>query len=218
MKLLRKILPLPANSYAITVNNEAEEITRLLDILLPLIDKKDEVIVLQDITRKDEKVTAILDKYGEKIIRIEACLDGDFASFKNNLIKAAKKKYLFQIDADEYPTEYLIKNLKDYLRNKSNIDCFYVPRINIVDGITADYIQKMKWDINNKGYINFPDYQSRILKNNKKIFWKNKVHEVFYGYKKIAEMPKDYNFCLIHYKSFEKQKTQNEFYNNLELD
>ena len=112
MKFLRKILPLPRISYGITVNNESEEIIKLLDSLLPLIDKKDEVIVLQDITKKDEKVAAILDSYGERIIRIESCLNGDFATFKNNLINAATKDYLFQIDADEIPKESLIKEMR----------------------------------------------------------------------------------------------------------
>src|SRR5689334_13938694 len=110
MKLLRKILPLPKISYGITVNNEVEEIAQLLNALLPLIDKGDEVIVLQDVTNKNQQVADILDKYGDQIIRMEARLDGDFATFKNNLIKAAKKKYLFQIDADEIPKESLLKD------------------------------------------------------------------------------------------------------------
>lgn len=201
-------------SYAITVNNEVKELKKLLDILLPLIDKNDEVIVLQDITNETVEVTKLLEKYSN-ITKVQARLDGDFAGFKNNLFKYAKCQYLFQIDADEYPTKDLIKSLKPYLRKERRGDCFFVPRINTVEGITADYIKKMNWTINDKGYINFPDYQPRIIKNNKKIFWKNRVHETFHGFKRIKEMPKNYNLCLIHEKDFERQKRQNEFYETL---
>ncbi|CAM3041181.1 hypothetical protein DRF59_11925 [Chryseobacterium flavum] len=202
-------------SYGITVCNESKELCKLLDVLLPLIDKKDEVIILRDMTAPDQKVGEVLENYKSKVKIIEAQLNGDFATFKNNLIKHAECRYLFQIDADEYPEEDLIKTLKAYLRKESRGDCFFVPRINIVDGITEDYIRKMKWDINEMGYINFPDYQPRIIKNNKNIFWKNKVHETFYGYRKVKYIPAENNLCLIHRKDVEKQKKQNEFYDTL---
>lgn len=219
MKFLRKILPLPKISYGITVNNEAEELTKLLDTLLPVIDKGDEVIVLQDITDKDQKVSDILDHYGNKIVRLEERLGGDFATFKNHLVRSAKKNYLFQIDADEIPNKDLIKNLKIYLSTKYRYDVFFVPRINIVNGITENDIQKWNWKIDGNGYINFPDYQQRILKLNKKIFWKNKVHEVLFGFKKVNFLPEnDFSFCLVHEKNIEKQSRQNDFYDQLEKD
>lgn len=203
-------------SYGITVCNEYQELKMLLNTLLPLIEDKDEVIILQDVTVENNEVSNLIKSYGSKVIKIESRLNGDFATFKNNLIKASKKKYLFQIDADEYPAENLIKSLKPYLRKEKSVECFFVPRINIVEGITEDYIKEMKWNANDKGYINFPDYQARIIKNNKKIFWKNKVHEILYGHKNFTEMPKDYTLCLIHKKNFTKQKKQNEFYNTLD--
>lgn len=203
-------------TYGITVCNEHKELKILLDNLLPLIDAKDEVLILRDMTNPDEKVGELLEQYGSKIKVVEARLNGDFATFKNNLIHNASCKYLFQIDADEYPAEGFIKRLKPYLRKEKSVECFFVPRINIVEGITEDYIREMKWNINSEGYVNFPDYQARIIKNNKKIFWKNKVHEVLYGNKNFTEMPKDYDFCLIHKKTFEKQKKQNDFYDTLD--
>lgn len=216
MKLLRKILPLPKISYGITVNNEVEEITLLLDTLLPLIDKGDEVIVLQDITEKNQRVAGILDKYGDKIIRLEARLDGDFATFKNNLIHVAKNKYLFQIDADEIPKESLIKELKLHLFKNRKKDVFMVPRINIVNGITEDHIKQWDWKVNENGYINFPDYQHRIFRLNKGIKWENKVHEKLCNYKRIAGLPSsDYSMCLMHIKEIKRQEQQNSFYDTI---
>lgn len=203
-------------TYGITVCNEFQELRLLLDILLPLIDNNDEILILRDITNPDQKVGELLNEYQFKIKVIEAKLDGDFATFKNKLIENAKSKYLFQIDADEYPTEHFIKTLKPYLKKEKSVELFFVPRINIVEGITEEYVKEMDWNMNEEGYINFPDYQARIIKNNKKIFWKNKVHEVLYGNKNFTEVPRDYNLSLIHKKNFEKQKKQNDFYETLE--
>jgi hypothetical protein len=217
MRIIKKFLNYFVGiSYGITVNNEVEEITKLLDVLLPLINKNDEVIVLQDITEKNKKVADVLDTYGDKIIRIEARLDGDFATFKNSLIKVATKKYLFQIDADEIPKETLIKELKYYLFRKRKKDVFMVPRVNIVNGITDEHIHRWKWEINDEGYINFPDYQHRIFKLNRGIKWENKVHEKLCNYKKIAGLPSsDYSMCLLHIKEIKRQEQQNSFYDTI---
>jgi hypothetical protein len=203
-------------TYGITVCNEHQELRILLDLLLPLIDKNDEVLILRDITNPDQKVGELLEEYKSKIKIIEAKLSGDFATFKNKLIENSSSRYLFQIDADEYPTEHFIKTLKSYLKKEKSVEVFFVPRINIVEGITEEYVKEMGWDMNAEGYINFPDYQARIIKNNKKIFWKNKVHEVLYGNKNFTEVPKDYKLSLIHKKNFERQKKQNDFYETLE--
>lgn len=216
MKFLKKILPLPKISYGITVNNEVDEIAKLLNTLLPLIDKKDEVIVLQDITNKNQDVTNVLDQYGSKIIRVEARLDGDFATFKNNLITAATKDYLFQIDADEIPKESLIQEIKFYLFKKRKKDVFMVPRINIVHGITNDHIKQWNWQVNDEGYINFPDFQHRIFKLNKGIVWENKVHEKLCNYDKIIGLrSSDYSMCLLHIKEIKRQEQQNAFYDTI---
>jgi len=213
--LFHSFLPIKI-SYGITVCNEENELSELLNSLLPLIDKKDEVIVLQDITQESLAVSKLLDGYQNKIIHIKSKLNGDFASFKNNLIGAASKDYLFQIDADEIPHNELIKNLKKYLSSRCKCDVFFVPRINIVTGITHEDLQKWNWKIDNNGYINFPDYQQRILKLNHNIFWKNKVHEVLFGFKKVDFLPKNNSsFCLLHTKTIDKQSKQNNFYSQL---
>lgn len=203
-------------TYGITVCNEAKEVNNLLNTIIPLIDKNDEIIVLQDITKKNEKVVDVLNTYKNNITIVEAKLNNDFASFKNNLIQHSSKNYLFQLDADEIPKEHLIKNIKSFLLKNSKTDAFFVPRINIVNGITKEHIQKWDWKINKKGYINFPDNQARILKLNNRVFWKNKVHEKLYGFNKIGKIPQNEDFCLLHIKNIEKQEQQNSFYNTLE--
>lgn len=203
-------------SYGITVNNESQEVKKLLDTLIPLIDNNDEIIVLQDVTNENAEVTESLESYGKEIKRITGKLNGDFATFKNKLIQQATKKYLFQIDADEYPTKELISNLKWFLLKNYKSDCFLIPRINIVNGITDSDIKKWNWNFNEKRYINFPDYQNRIFKLNKNIRWQNKVHEVLINFRRVKKLP-SYNedYCLVHIKNIDRQRKQNAFYDTL---
>ena len=203
-------------SYGITVCNEAVELGKLLATLIPIIDEDDEIIILQDVTNKDTRTTEVIDNYKEKLVVIEAKLNNDFATFKNKLIAHAKGDYLFQIDADEIPQDTLVTQIKKILRQKSNRDCFLVPRINIVNGLTTDHINQWKWNIDESNRVNFPDYQFRIFKLNGVIKWKNAVHEELIGYKKHFYLPsKNEDYCLIHIKDINKQVLQNNFYDTI---
>ena len=203
-------------TYGITVCNEATELDLLLTTLIPLLDKNDELIILQDVTSKDIAVNAVIEKYKDRVILVETKLNGDFATFKNTLITKASGDYLFQIDADEVPQQSLIKKLKKQLRKNKKYDCFFVPRINIVNGYTDAHINKWHWNIDEKNYINFPDYQPRLIKLNGAIKWKNKVHEVLTGYKRSFNLPVETDdYCLIHIKDIKRQEKQNDFYDTL---
>jgi hypothetical protein len=204
-------------SYGITVCNEHEHLNELLVHLLNNIDKNDEIIILQDITREDEKTTAIIDKYKQHVRHIKAKLNDDFASFKNNLVQNSSCDYLFQIDADEIPCETLIKRIKRLLYFKWDCDCFLVPRVNIVNGLTASHIKKWNWTVDKFNRVNFPDYQFRILKLNGCIQWRYKVHEQLYGFKKSYNLPrKNEKYCLMHIKNIDRQEAQNDFYDTLQ--
>ena len=84
--------------------------------------------------------------------------------------KARKGIFIFQIDADEVPNEYLITNMHDLLESNKDIDLF-LPRVNTVEGLTDEHIQKWGWKVNEKGWVNWPDYQWRIWKNKPEIKW-----------------------------------------------
>lgn len=203
-------------SYGITVCNEAVELERLILFLLLYKDRQDELIVLQDSTHRDEWVVDVLAKYRSRLVVREKKLNNDFATFKNNLIQLASGDYLFQIDADELPGEALLHNLKDVLKKQKNSDCFAVPRVNRVKGITPELIEKWTWQTDEKGRINFPDYQLRIFRLNQAIRWKNKVHEELVGFQNCHYLPADNeDFCLMHLKDIDRQKRQNEFYESL---
>jgi hypothetical protein len=199
---------MPSISYAITACNEHRELFLLLEVLRNNIRQEDEIVVQLD-SNATEKVKTVARDY------IEFPLNKDFASFKNNLSKHCIKDYIFQIDADEYPHIHLIANLADILEYNQTIDVFLVPRINTVSELTEQHIQKWGWRVDDKGWVNFPDYQWRIWRNKNSIKWINKVHERLDGFQEYSVLPQSEEYCLFHPKDIARQEKQNEFYNNI---
>jgi len=201
---------MPSISYAITACNEHVELDRLLSQLTEHIRPEDEIVVQMDITATDE-VKAVVNKY--RLMNYFHPLNKDFATFKNNLKGLCTKDYIFQIDADEYLSEELLTYLPAILEDNSNVEMFSIPRINTVEGLTEQHIKQWGWRVDDKGWVNYPDYQNRILKNNPEIQWKNKVHEILIGARTITSLPP--GFDLIHPKTIDRQEKQNNYYNTL---
>ena len=94
-------------------------------------------------------------------------------------------------------------------------DVILVPRINTVEGLTQEHIEKWRWKVDEKGWVNFPDYQWRIWKNKPEIEWINKVHERLNGFKSYITLPAVPLFCLNHPKKIKRQEEQNKYYETL---
>ena len=207
-------------SYAITVCNELIEIQRLLDFLLANKRKQDEIVVLVDNPGgEDDEMISLLYQY-ESHNPDHMCVwrsefEGHFGNWKNKLNSYCKGSYIFQIDADEMVSKILIQNLPDILEYNPHNEVYLIPRINTVDGLTQDHIKKWGWNVNQDKWINFPDYQWRIYKNDPKIVWINKVHERLSGFNTYANLPAAVEYCLLHHKTIEKQEKQNTFYDTL---
>ena len=205
---------MPTISYAITVCNEYVELDRLLQQLTEHIRPEDEIVVQIDSMNTTNEVMAVLAKYHDKINNtISFTLMGDFSSFKNNLKENCSKDYIFQIDADEYLSDQLIENIHQILELNPDIELYAIPRVNTVEGLTQEHIQKWGWNVNVDGWVNYPDYQTRVLKNIPEIKWVQKVHERLVGAKISIALPGGYD--LIHPKTIERQEKQNNFYDTL---
>jgi hypothetical protein len=200
-------------SYAITVCNELEEIKRLIPFLLEHKRPEDEIVVLWD-ENGDLKVWEYVISIPEPR-HFRDYFNKNFAEWKNKLSLICKGDYIFQIDADEIPNEYLIESLPEILETNSQVEVYTVPRVNTVDGLTQEHIQRWGWHVNQDGWVNFPDYQWRIYKNTPNIKWKNKVHEVLDGHKTMAQLPAFEDLSLYHPKTIERQEKQNNYYNTL---
>jgi hypothetical protein len=206
-------------SYAITVCNEFVEIQRLITFLLKNKRSQDEIVVLVDMT-KNEPTSELLGylhrlSSSNYILLSEQKFNGHFADWKNYLTSLCSGNYIFQIDADEIPHENLINSLPELLEENSIIDMLRVPRVNTVEGLTEEHIKKWGWNVNEKGWVNWADWQMRIYKNTPEIKWINKVHEVLDGFKTHGMLPVDEEWALYHPKTIEKQEKQNNYYDTL---
>ena len=205
-------------SYGITVCNEADELNRLLEILIHKTDKEDEIVICVD--GDDDKVRFVLDswtqQYGHsKTIKVyQRVLNKDFSAQKNSVIENCKGDYIFHLDADEYPHEILLSQIKQVLE-MNEVDLVWIPRVNTVEGITNEHCVKWGWRVNDKGWINYPDYQARVFKRSKDIKWIRPVHEYITGCKTYAHLPPQEELSLYHHKTIEKQELQNKFYSNI---
>ena len=201
-------------SFAIPVCNEIAEIQRLLSFLVENKRSQDEIIVLYDSNNGSIEVGKYLGKVNG-INWFPYPFDGHFANMKNKLTEMCTGDYIYQIDADEMISVEGLTLIPQIIENNSTVEVYRVPRINTVEGLTPEHIQKWGWNVNEKGFVNFPDLQMRIYKNSPEIKWKNKVHEVLEGYDRYSELPHNEELCLIHEKTIERQEKQNNYYNTL---
>ena len=208
-------------SYAIPVCNEHIELEKLLSFLVKHIDENDEIVVQCDQGNTTHEVHKVLGTFKapkglkDPLKVITFPLNRDFASFKNNLKEQCTGDWIFQIDADELPHESLITNLKELLKLNTNTEMLLVPRVNTVEGLTQEHINKWRWNVNEKGWVNWPDYQPRIIQNSPKIKWQNKVHEQIIGISTKGALPMEEEWCLYHPKNIERQEIQNNLYDSL---
>ena len=205
-------------SYAITVCNEHKEIEKLLTFLFEHKRKQDQVVVQMDKNATHEVIN-ICERFESKPHNeyhlIQFDLNKNFAAYKNNLNKACNGNWIFQIDADEIPNEYLIEALPFILEANAETEAYWVPRVNTVAGITDEHIAKWGWRVDDQGWVNFPDWQMRIYRNDDNIYWIKPVHEQLKGYTKFANLPAEENYCLYHPKNIGRQEAQNKFYETI---
>ena len=228
----------PHISYAIPVCNEHVELERLLNQLNEWVDTHDQIVIQKDHDNVTEQVIAVIDAFSNickcEIDVISFPLRNNFAEFKNNLKSFCRKDYVFQIDADETLGDSLLMDLPVLLYDNTDTDLFFLPRINIVKGLTSEYAESQQWQVRDIGFpiaremdehvINFPDRQARLFKNKPEIKWRNRVHEVITGHKTFIDMASGLHdldneqiqsWCLIHVKGLDRQIQQNEKYSRI---
>ena len=207
----------PSITYAVTVCNEIQEIQKLISHLLKYKKQDDSIVVLFDEKGGTEDVEEFLraNSINGEFNWHKGKFDGHFANWKNKLNSLCNGDYIFQVDADEIPHETLMYNLPEICNWNSGVDTFIVSRINIVNGITPEHIKRWGWTQNEEGWINFNDPQLRVYKNSPNIKWEGKVHERIVGYKTIANLPINQEYCLRHIKEIARQEKQNSYYDKL---
>ena len=200
-------------SYGITVHNEADELNKLLEILIHKTDEEDEIVICVD--GNDNDVKDVIDKYSidSRVVDYKRKLDGNFADHKNSVIEKSTGDYIFHIDADEYPNEILLQQLKQIIEMNDGVDLIWIPRVNTIDGMKTEHIQRWGWEVNETSWVNYPDYQARVFRRDSEIRWERPLHELIVGCKTYAHLPPHEELSLYHPKTIEKQEEQNLFYN-----
>jgi len=203
-------------SYGITVHNEADELNKLLETLIKHTDIEDEIVICDDYSNNE--TTEVINNWelhspdSKHIKHYKRKLDGNFAEQKNSVIEESNGDYIFHIDADEYPNEILLQQLKQILEI-NDVDLVWIPRVNTVDGFTEQDVQKWGWRVTDNGWVNYPDYQSRVFRRDSEIRWERPLHELIRGAKTYAHLPPHEELSLYHPKTMQKQEAQNRFYN-----
>ena len=200
-------------SYLVTSHNETDCLDFLLSKLIKHKKDNHEIVLLDDYS--DNKTTIeIIEKYKNNISFNQKKLDRDYGAHKNYGISLCKGKWIFQIDADECPTDILLENINEILESNDSNEAIWLPRLNYFHGVTQQDIMMWGWNYSD-GMINFPDYQTRLYKNQPHIRYERRLHEKVEGYKSYVFMPAQKDIALIHEKTIEKQRQTNIKYNQL---
>ena len=197
-------------SYGILVCNEHRELDRLLSLLVPFVRPVDEVVVLIDQKKATYEVYDTLARYPQ-VLKRDGDFTGNFADWRNLLTSLCSKDWVFQIDADEAVAPGLIGSLRAYIESNEYVDALAVPRVNTVQGLTQEDIDKWHWQVNVEGWVNWPDYQARFFKNDGSWKFEGEVHEHLTG-GQIRAIQTSPSLALIHPKTIERQRKQNELY------
>ena len=207
-------------SYGLTAWIEHEELSNLLNYLKENIDDKDEIVVVYDQNRATPEVLSVLESFDRHNYFYHPFnFQQDWLENKNYLGTKCSGDYIFQIDADEIPNKNLIDNLRSLIESNP-VDVFVVPRINLVKGLTQEHVKAWGWNVNEEGWVNFPDPQRRIYRNDPSIQWKDpedqpQVHGMVEGYKTFVNLPFSEEWSLYHNKTISKQEYQNNLYSKV---
>lgn len=207
-------------SYCITSHNETNTLFDLLN-LLTKNRLNDEIIILDDFSTNKE-TQEIVDGFANNTYchLIQRHLNNNYGQFKNEFIKSATGNFIFAIDGDELPSEFIIgENLHAIIESNPGIEAYAIPRINDFRGITHDHAKQWGWNLSlspqyNRPIVNWPDYQFRVFSRNfPRISFTRRLHEKIEGYNSFVCLPPDEKYALYHNKTIEKQVETNKRYN-----
>ena len=146
----------PKISYAITVCSELKELENLLDSLGNKIpnNTESEIVILCDTLNGN--VSGVVDIYNrfldtfnpvyDHILEVKP-FEKDFADHKNYLNALCEGEWILQLDADEDVTQELIYYLDEIIKSPDEFDIIGIPRVNIVNGLTARWADIWHWNL-----------------------------------------------------------------------
>lgn len=136
-------------SYAITTHNEFEELQKLMLILTkPNNIPYDHEIIIVDDNSENPSMIALLAELKNSGIRVERHpLNNNFADHKNYLTSLCTGEVIFQLDADEIPSQRILQGVESFFLANPDLEVLNVPRVNTVNGITSKHVQAWGWRV-----------------------------------------------------------------------
>jgi len=219
--------------YTIAACDEHEELTQLLTQLTSKTPFEDyAIVVVIDTTKINAQMMATVAYFSvnPKIEFVDNAFNGNFSDLKNLMNSMATNyncRWIFNIDADETPTDEFLRDIELILSaaDDSDVDAISIPRANYVHGITDYHINRWGWIVDTHGRINWPDYQVRLYRNLPRLVWSGTVHETLSGITRLWPLPdKEIRtdtgeatthpplYFLKHPKTIERQERQNSLY------
>ena len=178
-------------SLHMLILNEAELLPKLLEYLKPHVAET--VIVVDDKTT--DKSEEIAQSYGARTYR--RALNHDFAAVRNFGLGQVTQPWVFQVDADEWPQEDLLRWFPIFLNSEfaKETDVVSVCRENLIDG------QRIG--------CNTYEWQHRLFRSHMRFV--GRIHEFVIppaGRRTLA--PRGH--LLLHHKASARQERANKWY------
>lgn len=150
-------------SWAFCTHNELEYLEFFLPQLLEWIlndsSYNHEIIILDDFS--DEPTIQFLRKFQEEshgIALVTRCKwNNDFSEHKNFMNDLCKKdSFIINLDGDEIITKEFFDSVPFIIQANPDIEAYWVPRVNTVDGITHKHLAQWNWTVSKlENYIKF---------------------------------------------------------------
>jgi len=158
-------------SYLVTCHNETDSLEKLLNTLISNRKKQHEIVLLDDYS-DNQKTLEIIQKYKKNINFYQHKLNKNYGAHKNYGIELCKGEWIFQLDADEIPTDGLIENIDLIIESNNNNEVLWLPRLNYFHGVTQQDINMWGWqcstfkDLINEKIIDNESDEYKFLKIN----------------------------------------------------
>ena len=121
---------------------------------------------------------------------------------KNYILDLATKDYAFLLDANEFVTAQTLALWNNVIKNEPEYDIFWTPRVNIDDTISQkEKEEKYGLKLNERGGINWPDNQPRIIRKNAGLIWEQHERGIrINGAKKSGSLTPDPRLATVNHK------------------
>lgn len=154
-------------SFAICTKNEGKNcLEKLFSHLYKAIEilkqgLEFEIVILDDFSTDPETIEFLQKQTIHPFVRVhQRKHEGHFADHKNYLNSLCHGQWILNLDADEYMRLDALLLIPQIINSNPKAEAFWIPRANVVTGLTAKHVQKWGWilyPMNNPLFVTLSD-------------------------------------------------------------